>query len=174
MLAQSHVEPALRRIFGAAAVGVTAGRTLDDVLVARPDAAGNPARIAALEARRQAMRGDLLAGMNRRLGDLAAAGASLGVTATRVDLDVALPPAAKIAFDGVLVAVQLAEQGVAGARTEATRTAQAAERERDRLLSAAHAAAAERIGDAQAKTAPILALQAGITPATRSAVLDQV
>jgi len=175
MLAHSHVEPALRRIFSATAVGVTVGRTLDDVLVARPDAAaGNPARIAALEARRQAMRGDLLAGMNRRLGELAAAGASLGITATRIDLDVALPPAAKIAFDGVLVAVQLAEQGVAGARTEATRTAQAAGRERDRLLSTAHAGAAERVGEAQAKTAPILALQAGMTPATRSAMLDQV
>lgn len=174
MLAQPHVEPALRRLFSAAAVQVAAARTLDDVLVARPDAAGDPVRAAALEARRQAMRGDLLAGLNRRLAALAAAGAPLGVAATRIDLNAILPPQAKIAFDGVLVSVQLAEQGVAGARTEAARTAQAAGRERDRLLSAAHAAAAERVGDARARTAPILALQAGMTPATRAAVLDQV
>jgi membrane protease subunit HflK len=175
MLARTHVEPALRRIFAAAAVRVAAGRTLDDVLVARPDAAaGDPGRTAALEARRQAMRGDLLAGMNRRLAELAAAGAPLGVAATRIDLDAALPPAAKIAFDGVLVAVQLSGQGVAGARTDAARMTQAADRERDRLLSAAHAAAAERVGEAQARTAPILALQAGMTPASRPAALDQV
>ena len=175
MLARTHVEPALRRIFAAAAVRVAAGRTLDDVLVARPDAgAGDPGRIAALEARRQAMRGDLLAGMNRRLAELAAGGAPLGVAATRIDLDAALPPAAKIAFDGVLVAVQLSGQGVAGARTDAARMTQAADRERDRLLSAAHAAAAERVGEAQARTAPILALQAGMTPASRPAALDQV
>jgi len=174
-LAQSHVEPALQRVFAAAAVRVAGGRSLDDVLVARPDAADrDPVRAAGSEARRQAMRADLAAEMNRRLIGLAAAGASLGVAVSRVDLDAALPPAAKIAFDGVLVAVQLAEQGIATARTEAARVQQAADRERDRLLSAARAAGEERVGEARARTAPILALQSGMTPETRSAVLDQV
>jgi len=91
-----------------------------------------------------------------------------------VDLDAALPSAAKIAFDGVLVAVQLAEQGIAGARTEATRTLQAAGRERDRLLTTAYANAAERVGEARARTAGLAAIEASMTPETRPAMLDQL
>lgn len=175
LLARPHVEPALQRLFSASATGVAVARGLDDVLVARPDRAdAATARSVATENRRQAMRGDLLAAMNRRLADLDARGAPLGVAVARIDLEAALPPAAKIAFDGVLVAVQLAEQGIAGARTEATRTLQAADRERDRLLTAAQAAAAERVGEARDRTAAIAAIQAGMTPASRPATLDQL
>lgn len=175
LLARPHVEPALQRLFSASATGVAAARGLDDVLVARPDRAdAATARSVATENRRQAMRGDLLAAMNRRLADLDARGAPLGVAVARIDLEAVLPPAAKIAFDGVLVAVQLAEQGIAGARTEATRTLQAADRERDRLLTAAQAAAAERVGEARDRTAAIAAIQAGMTPASRPATLDQL
>lgn len=174
-LTQSHVEPALQRLFAASAVTVAATRELDDVLVARPDRAGaDPSRAIATENRRQSMRGDLVHEINRRLARLAAHGAPLGITVARVDLEAALPPAAKIAFDGVLVAVQLAEQGIASARTEAARTQQAAGRERDRLLTAAHAAAAERVGEARTRTAGITAIEAGMTPATRPAMLDQL
>ncbi len=169
-LAREHVDPALQRLFSASAVVVTAARGLDDILAARPDAA----RSAAVEARRQALRSDLLAAMNRRLADLETHGASLGVLVARIDLDATLPPAAKIAFDGVLVAVQLAEQGIAGARTEATRTLQAADRDRDRLLTTAQAGAAERVGEARSRTAGIAALEDGMTPASRPAILDQL
>ncbi len=169
-LAREHVEPALQRLFSASAVGVAASRGLDDILVARPDAA----RSAAVEARRQALRGDLLLAMNRRLAGLGARGASLGVVVARIDLDAALPPDAKIAFDGVLVAVQLAEQGIAGARTEATRTLQAADRERDRLLTTAQAGAEERVGEARSRTSGIAAIQASMTQASRPAMLDQL
>jgi membrane protease subunit HflK len=169
-LAREHVEPALQRLFSASAVGVAAARGLDDVLVARPDAA----RSASVEARRQALRGDLMAAMNRRLAELEARGASLGVVVARIDLDAVLPPDAKIAFDGVLVAVQLAEQGIAGARTEATRTLQAADRERDRLLTTAQAGAEERVGEARSRTSGIAAIQASMTPASRPAMLDQL
>ena len=169
-LAREHVEPALQRLLSASAVGVAASRGLDDILAARPDAA----RSATVEARRQALRGDLLAAMNRRLADLEARGASLGVEVARIDLDAALPPAAKAAFDGVLVAVQLAEQGIAGARTEAVRTRQAADRERDRLLTAAQAGAEERVGEARSRTAAIAAVEAGTTPASRPAIMDQL
>lgn len=171
VLAQTHVEPALRRLFEASAVSLAASRNLDDFLVARPDQVG---AAAGLEARRQAMRGDLVREMNRRLQELAGRGGVMGVTVSRVDLDAALPPAAKIAFDGVLVAVQLSEQGIAGARTEATRTAQQADRERDQILTAANASAAERVGEARNRTSPIAAIEAGMTPATRAAVLDQL
>lgn len=174
-LAQAHVEPALQRLFAASAVAVAAMRELDDFLVARPDRAdAASARALATENRRQAMRGDLVREMNRRLGGLAGQGAPLGVAVSRIDLDAALPPAAKIAFDGVLVAVQLAEQGIAGARTEAARTLQAADRERDRLLAAARASAEERVGDARARTAAVVAIEASMTPETRTAMLDQV
>lgn len=187
LLARPHVEPALQRLFAASATGVAAARGLDDILVARPDRADaasarsvsppqsvSPTRSVSMENRRQAMRGDLLAAMNRRLAELDARGAPLGVAVARIDLEAALPPAAKIAFDGVLVAVQLAEQGIAGARTEATRTMQAADRERDRLLTTAQASAAERVGEARNRTAAIAAIQAGITPASRPATLDQL
>lgn len=181
LLARPHVEPALQRLFAASATGVAAARGLDDILVARPDRADaasarsvSPARSVSMENRRQAMRGDLLAAMNRRLAELDARGTPLGVAVARIDLEAALPPAAKIAFDGVLVAVQLAEQGIAGARTEATRTLQAADRERDRLLTTAQASAAERVGEARNRTAAIAAIQAGITPASRHATLDQL
>ena len=170
-----HVPPALQRLFAASAVRVVAARRLDDVLVARPDGAeGNPAQAAAAQDRRQALRSELTREMNRRLAELAAAGAPLGVAVTRIDLEASLPPAAKIAFDGVLVAVQLAEQGIAGARTEATRIGQAADRERDLTLVASHAAAAERVGQARVATAAAVALQASMTAATRPAVLDQL
>ena len=169
-LAREHVEPALQRLFSASAVGVAAARGLDDILAARPDATGS----AAVDARRQALRGDLLAAMNRRLADLQARGASLGVEVARIDLQAALPPAAKPAFDGVLVAVQLAEQGIAAARTEATRTLQAADRERDRLRAAAQAGAEEGVGEARSRTAGIAAVGAGITPESRPAILDQL
>ena len=174
-LAQAHVEPALQRLFSASAIDLAASRELDDVLVARPDRAeATPARSLALEIRRQAMRGDLVTAMNRRLAGLQARGTPLGVVVARIDLDAALPPVAKIAFDGVLVAVQLAEQGIAGARTEATRTLQAADRERDRLLTMAQAGAEERVGEARSRTAAIAAIQAGMTPAGRPATLDQL
>jgi len=169
-LARDHVEPALRRLFEASAVTVAAARDLDDFLVARPDRASGPA----LEARRQAMRGDLVQAMNQRLQDLAAHGGALGVSVSRIDLNATLPPAAKIAFDQVLVAVQESEQGIAEARTDATRTDQAAGRERDQVLTAANASAAERVSEARNRTSTIAAIEAGLTPATRPAILDQL
>lgn len=172
LLAEPHVSPALQRLFQASATRVAARRDLDDFLVARPDrATGEGAEV---EARRQAVRGDLTAEMNRRLADLAANGAPLGITVSRVDPEASLPPAAKIAFDSVLVASQMAEQGIAGARTDATRTLQQSDRERDRLLTAAHAGAQERISDASSKTAAIIALEARMTPQTRDGLFDQV
>ncbi len=165
-LAQDHVPPALQRVFQASAIAILARLDLDDVLVARPDRQ-TPEQAAAAEDRRRGLRDAILAEMNHRLAPL-----SLGVEISRLDLDPALPPAAKIAFDGVLVSVQLAEQAIAAARTEALRIAQAAGREQDRLMDAARAGAAERVSEASRQTAPILALEAGMTAATRPAILD--
>jgi membrane protease subunit HflK len=171
MLTQPHVPPALQRLFRASATTIAARRVLDDCLVARPDRHDGDA---AVQARRQAVRGDLTAEMNRRLASLAASGAALGITVSRIDPDATLPPSAKIAFDSVLVSSQMAEQGIAGARTEATRTLQESDRERDRLLAAAYASAQERVSGAAAKTADATALQSRMTPQTRDFLFDQL
>jgi modulator of FtsH protease HflK len=170
-LASSHVAPALRRMFLAAAVTVAAGRSMDDFMVVRPE---RTAADAYAQAQREAMRGELVLEMNRRLRALAAAGASLGVEVTRADVAALLPPSAKFAFDAVLDATQMAEQGLASARTDATRTLQAADHDRDRILAEAHAGAAETVGTAQAQVAPIVALEQRMDPASRPSLLDQV
>ncbi len=165
-VARDHVEPALQRVFEAASAQMAATRTLDDFLVARSATAG---ATALLQDRREALRGDLMNAMNARLGGL-----SLGITVSRVDLEPALPPGARIAFDGVLVAEQLAEQAVASARTQATQSFQAAERDRDQVLTEAHANAVERVAAARVRTASISAVQAGFTADARPAMIEQL
>lgn len=177
MVAGPHVTPALQRLFVAGTVALAAARELDDFLVARPDrpatAGADPSRgdPAALRA---ALRGDLVRIVNRRLQDLQQRGAGLGVEVSRIDLTASLPQSAKAAFDGVLTADQLAEQRAAARRTEAVRTLQEAARERDRILTAASAAGAERISDAAAKTAEVAALESRIVPESRAGLLDQI
>jgi regulator of protease activity HflC (stomatin/prohibitin superfamily) len=169
-IAADHVPAALRRLFLNAAVQVAAARPLDDFLAVRPERAADPA---AQEAR-NAVRGDLVAAMNRQLQALTSAGAGLGVEVTRADVTALLPPSAKSSFDAVLDATQRAEQGLATARTEAARTRQQADRDRDNLLTTAHASAEERIAAARASTAAITALEAKMDPATRPSLMDQL
>jgi len=169
-LAQDHVAPALRRLFQDAAVRVAAARELDDFMAVRPERASDPAAQAA----RNEVRGDLVAAMNRQLQSLTAQGASLGIEITRADVTSLLPPSAKSSFDAVLDATQRAEQGMATARTEAERTRQQSDRDRDSLLTGARAAADERISQARASTAEITALEAKMDPATRPSLLDQL
>lgn len=169
-LAQDHVAPALRRLFEAAAVSLAASRQLDDFLSVRPERAADPGAQAA----RNAVRGDLVAAVNRRLQALTLDGAGLGVEVSRVDLAALLPPGVKASFDAVLNAAQRAEQGLATARTEAARIGQRAGRERDSLLTTARAAAEERLAQARANTAPITALEARANPAERPSLLDQL
>lgn len=163
-LSEPHVPPALRRAFLASAVAVAAGHRLDDFLVSGSAQGGAP-----LEAARLALRGELTDAINRRL-----AGLKLGVTVARVDLQASLPPQAKIAYDSVLEAAQQADQSIASARTDSARAKQEADRERDRLLTAAHATAAEQVSDARGRVATIEALQARMTPDARPGLLDQV
>jgi regulator of protease activity HflC (stomatin/prohibitin superfamily) len=169
-VAASHVEPALRRLFMNAGVEVAAARQLDDFMAVRPERANDPAAQVA----RNAMRGELVTVMNRHLRALDLAGAGLGVEVTRADVTALLPPSAKSSFDAVLDATQRAEQGLAVAHTDALRTRQQADRDRDSLLTNAHASAQERIGRARANTAVISALEARMDPATRPSLLDQV
>jgi len=169
-VAADHVEPALRSIFLNAAVQVAAARQLDDFMAVRPERADDPDAQAA----RNAVRGDIVNAMNRQLDRLEQQGAGLGVEITRADVTALLPPSAKSSFDAVLDATQRAEQGLATARTDALRTQQQADRDRDSLLTNAHAAAEERLANARASTAAVTALEARMDPATRPSMMDQV
>jgi len=167
-LAETHVPAALDRLFRAAAVEVSAGRNLNDFVVASGASAAAGQGAVAL---RSEVRTALLTAVNARLRELAAAGAPLGVEVQRIDMTGWLPPQAKVAFDQVLTATQAADRGVAQARTDAERRRQEADRERDRLLAAAEASAQETVSTAHVDTAPILALEHEETPATRGSLL---
>jgi regulator of protease activity HflC (stomatin/prohibitin superfamily) len=156
VLSQSHVAPALDRMFRASAVQVTAGWGLNDFLVAQADGAESDASITAL---RSAVRERLLTNINARLKALNAQGDGLGVEIDRIDMTASLPPDAKLAFDAVLTAGQKADQDVAAANTAAELRRQGAEREADRLISAAQAAAIERGVSATVNTTRIAAIE---------------
>jgi membrane protease subunit HflK len=183
LLAEDHVRPALNRLYLASAVALAASRGLDDFLVARPDqdraspvGTAQPKHAAeaaaTLAARREALRGDLVTAINHRLQALRRSGMDLGISVGRVDVVALLPPVAKAAFDAVLTATQIADQGAAAARTDAARMTQEADREHDQLLTEATAAAEERLRTASADTARIDALAMQETPANRDALLS--
>jgi len=172
-LARAHVPAALRRVYLSAAGTITAGGGLDDFLVARTE--GRSAIGAARsQSAREALRGALTSGVNGRLAALRDTGANLGVEVTRTDVAVLLPPSAKIAFDQVLDATQMAEQSIAAAHTDAARIMQAADRARDRTLTEAHAASTELIGQARAEVAAIAALSGHYLGDDRDNLLDQL
>jgi membrane protease subunit HflK len=155
-LEETHVGPALDRMFRTTAVHITAGRNLNDFLVVQTNSdQDNGQNIVAL---RSEVRDSLLKTMNDRLHALDAAGAELGIDIERIDLTPSLPPSAKAAFDQVLVATQAADRGVAVARTDAERTRQQANTQADQLTSAAQATAKETVTKASVDTATILAL----------------
>ena len=126
-LAESHVAPALDRLFRATTVRVTAGRGLNEFVIVETgdeqDADDGAQPVAAL---RGEVREALLTAMNDRLQSLADATASLGIAVERIDMTAYLPPDAKTAFDAVLLATQAADRGVAMARTDAERRRQEA------------------------------------------------
>ena len=170
-LAESHVAPALDRLFRATTVRVTAGRGLNEFLVVetgdeQADDAAQP--VAAL---RGEVREALLKAMNDRLQSLADSEASLGIAIERIDMTAYLPPDAKTAFDAVLLATQAADRGVAMARTDAERRRQEAARERERLLSAAQATAKELVSKANVDTSRISALEQEATPQTHGSMI---
>ena len=170
ILARDHVGPALDRLFRTAAAHVAAAHGLNDFLVSRT--AGDAAAADAGTSLRAAVRETLLQDINGRLAVLDT-GAGLGIEVTRIDLTAWLPAEAKVAFDAVLTATQLADQAVAAARTDGERRRQAASRERDRLVSAAQAAATEWIAKAHIDTAPVWALHSQATPQTRATLVLQ-
>jgi hypothetical protein len=100
----------------------------------------------------------LVNAVNRRLQLLAAQGAGLGITVSRVDLVPSIPGGAKVAFDSVLLVSQQADESVAEARTNAQMAMQQAQNARDRTTTDATARAEEAVSNAQVATASITAL----------------
>lgn len=168
LLAQERLASALERTFCASAIAAIAGRGLDGVLATRSaDEAGNDALAAA--ARREALRGDIRAQMNRRLKEL-----SLGVEISRIDLTAVLPARAKPAFDQVLTAESEAARTVASARTDAEKYRQQGERDRSEILQTAEAKAKEAIAKARIATDRITALAAESSPERRALLLTRL
>lgn len=155
VLQGEHVLPALDRLVNRSAVSLAAARDLDTILVARPELVGSDSQSAD---RRERLRGDLVQGINSRLGELTATGVGLGVEVVRVDVQSSLPAAAVNAFNAVLTASQQADQAVANARTDAEKLNQNANQQADRTLQVAHAQASERLAKAQTDTAAVTGL----------------
>jgi regulator of protease activity HflC (stomatin/prohibitin superfamily) len=157
VLSESHVAPALDRLFRAVATQVAAGQTLNDFLVVQNVTGATEEQ--AVDAARARVRDRLKDGVNARLQGLQAKGVSLGVELDRIDWTAALPPKAKLAFDSVPVASQKADQAIAAANTSAELRKQGADQEADRLVSAAQAVAAERTVAATVDTTSIVAIE---------------
>jgi regulator of protease activity HflC (stomatin/prohibitin superfamily) len=172
VVAASHVAGALERLFLAGAVSVAASRDLDSILVTRSregsDARENEG------ASRERLRSDLVRAVNRRLDDLAASGAGVGIRVSRVDVSAALPLGAKEAFDHILTVTQSADKEIASARTDAAARALAASKEARRILTEAEAAAEERTTHAKIHSAPIVALARRMAEPSGRALLDRV
>ena len=170
VLQEAHLPAALRRLTMASLVSLAAARDTDTLVVSR---AGTDLTEAD-QGRRERLRSDLVLAIDRRLADLAAQGAGLGIEVSRADLSAALPAGAKAAFDGVLVATQLADQNVADARSTAERTGQRAEQDRSALIAGSNAAAEERRSTASSRTAAIRALAVAVDAPSRSALLYRI
>jgi regulator of protease activity HflC (stomatin/prohibitin superfamily) len=172
VLAAEQVAPALRRLFTASAVAVCAGRDLDAIIMARTPVDTDVDHV--LRSQQERFRSDLVAAVNRRLAALAAQGAGLGVTVSRIDLTASLPTAAKEAFDQVLTSTQKADRDLAEARADTSRITQTANQERDRILAEADALAVERRTEARARTASIAAINPHYGGEAQAALINRI
>jgi regulator of protease activity HflC (stomatin/prohibitin superfamily) len=168
LLVEQRLPVVLERAFTASTIAAIAGRDLDGVLATRSQAEAGSDGLAAA-ARREALRGDIRAGMNRRLATLAP-----GIEVSRIDLSAALPAKAKPAFDQVLAAEAEAARVVASARTDAEKYRQQGERDRTAILDGARAKGSEAIAKARVATDRITALMAESSPARRTLLLTRL
>ncbi len=167
MQAAAHVEPALKALTMASLVALVAARDTDTLVVTR---SGNDLTAADRE-RRERLRTDLVAAIDKRLADLRDQGAGIGVEVSRVDLATALPTGAKAAFEGVLVASQQSDYVVAQARSDAAHAEQKAQSDATAMLADAGASAEERTATATTRTATIRTLAHAAGGVTGEALL---
>ena len=177
-IAGEHLKPALERLFVASAIAVAAGRDLSTILVTQAadttasPTAGIPAAPPTVTG--EQFRADLVRAVNHRLNTLAAEGAGLGVTASRVDLSTALPGNVKADFDQILAVTQIAEQNIALAHTYAEQTTQEAVRQSRTIMTDAEAASAERRSTALARTAVIDTISRQASQPSGDALLNKI
>ncbi len=168
----AHVLPALRASMMASLVSLLASRDTDTLVATRSGADLTEGD----RERRERLRVDLVAAVNRRLADLRDQGIGLGVEVSRIDLVTALPNEAKVAFEEVLIAGQQADAMVADARSQAVRVKQRARQDASQLIAQTDAAAVERTSMATAHAAPIQALARAIGAGgpARAGLLDKL
>jgi regulator of protease activity HflC (stomatin/prohibitin superfamily) len=172
VVAASHVAAAVERLFLAGAVSVAASRDLDSIVVTRSGEGSDAHRNEG--GSRERLRSDLVRAVNRRLDDLGASGAGVGIRVSRVDVSAALPLGAMAAFDRILTVTQSADEAIALARTDAASRALAASQEARRILTEAEAAAEERTTQAKTHSAPIVALARQMAEPSGKALLDRI
>ncbi len=170
LLEAAHVPASLKALTMASLVSLVAARDTDTLVVTRSGGDLTDAD----RGRRERLRTDLVAAIDRRLADLRAQGTGLGIEVGRVDLGTALPSGAKAAFEGVLIATQQADSMVAESRSEAARVEQKAQQDSTAMLADANAAAEERASTATGRTAAIRALSHSTDGATGAALLTNI
>jgi regulator of protease activity HflC (stomatin/prohibitin superfamily) len=168
MLARERVEPALRHLFCAATIAACSHRTLDGVMVARPDLGKSLDQSEYAESRDR-LRGEIAQAINQRLKRL-----DYGITVGRIDISAFLPDRAKDAFIAVSDAESAASTEIASARTEAERVTQGATTDAEVMINTATANANEVITLVHKATDPISALENGKTTEQRVLMLERI
>jgi regulator of protease activity HflC (stomatin/prohibitin superfamily) len=168
MLSRERVEAGLTRLFCTATVAACAGRTLDGVMVARPDL-GKSSDQTEFAQSRDRLRGEIAKQINERLSPL-----GFGVAVGRVDLSANLPEQAKEAFIAVADAESAAATEIASAKTSAETTTQGATSDAEVRISNATADAEEIITQVHKATDPIAALENGKTSELRALMLERI
>lgn len=155
VLQRPHIDALIDRIALRASTLVCAGRDLDTVLVARPEALQNDTHAAQERSR---LRSDLKQMMERDLQQLSGSDNDPGIVIERVDVSSALPDGAVDAFNSVLTASQQAEKNVAQAQNSATLRMQKAQQQADRVIQQAQAGSSEMHARAEVATQTITKL----------------
>ena len=152
---RQHIDPLIDRLTERAAAVVSMERSMDAILVARPETPQNDRHSAEERIR---LRSDVKLKMQQSLAQMAAAGSDPGIAIERVDITSSLPDNAVSAFNAVLTASQQADRTIAAARTAATLRLQQARQQADRLIQQAQADSQETLAKASTDTQTILQL----------------
>lgn len=171
VLQRPHIDALIDRLGQRAATLVCAGRDLDNVLVARPEAMQNDSHAAQERAK---LRGDLKQMIEQDLLRLKGTENDLGITIERVDIASSLPDNAVAAFNSVLTASQQAEQKIAQAQNEATRLLQKSQQEADRIVQQAEADRSEMHAKAEVATQSIIKLAQARAEGSEAGLLQRI
>lgn len=171
VLQRPHINALIDRLAQRAATLVCAGRDLDTILVARPEALQNDSNAAQERSR---LRSDLKQMMVHDLQQLQGSDNDPGITIERVDIASSLPDNAVDAFNAVLTASQRAEQSIAQAQNEATLRLQKAQQQADRVVQQAQASSSEMHARAEVATQTMTKLAEARATGTDAGMLSRI